>query len=56
MSVIYWLVYHLYGLTDGETAAVAEYFRDGSLTEEEENQALLGAMDEGDINGRVSLA
>ena len=51
-----WLVYDLYGLTDEETAAVADYFWDGSLTEEEEDQALLRAMDEGDINDRVSLA
>ena len=51
-----WLVYDLYGLTDEETAAVSDYFWDGSLSEGEEDQALLRAMDEGDINDRVSLA
>ena len=51
-----WLVYDLYGLTDEETAAVADYFWHGSLTEEEEDQGLLRAMEEGDINDRVSLA
>ena len=51
-----WLVYELYGLSDEETAAVADYFWDGSLTEEEEDQALLQAMQEDDINDRVSLA
>ena len=51
-----WLVYDLYGLTDEETAAVADYFWDGSLTQEQEDQALLRAMEAGDINDRVSLA
>ena len=51
-----WLVYDLYGLTDEETAAVADYFWDGSLTQEQEDHALLRAMEEGDINDRVSLA
>ena len=51
-----WLVYDLYGLTDEDTAAVADYFWDGSLTQEQEDQALLGAMEAGDINDRVSLA
>ena len=41
-----WLVYDLYGLTDEETAAVADYFWDGSLTQEQEDQALLRAMDD----------
>ena len=50
-----WLVYDLYGLTDGETAAVADYFCDGSVTEKEKGQALMRAMEEGDINDRVSL-
>lgn len=39
-----WLVYDLYGLTNEETAVVEDYFWDGTLTEEEENQALLRAM------------
>ena len=51
-----WLVYDLYGLTDEETAAVADYFWDGSMSEDEENLALVRAMDEGDVNDRVSLA
>ena len=50
-----WLVYDLYGLTDEETAVVADFFWDGSLSEEEEDQALLRAMEEADINDRVSL-
>ena len=55
-EAIDWLVYDLYGLTDEETAAVADYFWDGSLTQEQEDQALLRAMEAGDINDRVSLA
>lgn len=51
-----WLVYDLYGLTNEETAAVADFFWDGTLTEEEEDQALLRAMEEADIDDRVSLA
>ena len=50
-----WLVYDLYGLTNEEIAVVADFFWDGTLTEEEEDQALLRAMEEGDINDRVSL-
>ena len=41
-----WLVYDLYGLTDEETSAVVGYFWDGSLTEDEEGQALIQAMQE----------
>ena len=51
-----WLVYDLYDLSNEETAAVADFFWDGTLTEEEEDQALLRAMEETDINDRVSLA
>ena len=51
-----WLVYDLYDLTNEETAAVADFFWDGTLTDEEEDQALLRAMEEADINDRVSLA
>ena len=51
-----WLVYDLYDLTNEETAAVADFFWDGTLTDEEEEQALLRAMEEADINDRVSLA
>ena len=51
-----WLVYDLYDLSNEETAAVADFFRDGTLTEEEEDKALLRAMEEDDINDRVSLA
>ena len=51
-----WLVFDLYNLTNEETAAVAGFFRDGTLTDEEEDQALLRAMEEADINDRVSLS
>ena len=51
-----WLVYDLYGLSNEETAAVADFFWDGTLTEEEEDQALLRAMEEADIDDRVSLS
>ena len=50
-----WLVYDLYGLTNEETAAVSDFFWDGSMTEEEEERALLGAMEESDIDDRVRL-
>ena len=52
---INWLVYDLYGLTNEETAVVTDFFWDGTQSEEEEGQALLRAMEEGDINDRVSL-
>ena len=51
-----WLVYDLYGLTNEETAAVADFFWDGTMTEEEEERELLRAMEEADIDDRVSLA
>ena len=51
-----WLVYDLYGLSNEETATVADYFWDGSMSEDEEDVALVRAMDEGDVNDRVSLA
>ena len=51
-----WLVYDLYDLSNEETAVVADFFWDGTLTEEEEDQALLRAMEDADINDRVSLA
>ena len=51
-----WLVYDLYDLSNEETAVVSDFFWDGTLTEEEEDQALLRAMEEADINDRVSLA
>ena len=50
-----WLVYGLYGLTDEETAVVADFFWDEPLTEKEEDQALLQVMAEADLNDRVSL-
>jgi len=46
-----WLVYDLYGLTNEETAVVEDYFWNGTLTEEEEDQALLRAMLEVSIDG-----
>ena len=51
-----WLVYDLYNLSNEGTAAVADFFWDGTLTEEEEDQALQRAMGETDINDRVSLS
>ncbi|MCY3692123.1 MAG: hypothetical protein OXI54_11595 [Chloroflexota bacterium] len=51
-----WLVYDLYDLSNEETAVVADFFWDGTLSEEEEDQALLRAMEEADINDRVSLS
>ncbi|MYC34774.1 MAG: hypothetical protein F4X64_16560 [Chloroflexi bacterium] len=51
-----WLVYDLYDLSNEETATVADFFWDVTLTEEEEDQALLRAMEESDINDRVSLS
>ena len=45
-----WLVYDLYGLTDEETAEVADFFWEGRVTEEEEDIALLRAMEEADIS------
>ncbi len=45
-----WLVYELYHLNNEETAVVADFFWEGTLTEEEEDQALLRAMEEADIN------
>ena len=52
---INWLVYDLYGLTNEETAVVADFSWKGTLTEDEEDQALLRAMEEGDLNDRVGL-
>ena len=51
-----WLVYDLYDLSNDETGAVADFFWNGTLTEEEEDQALLRAMEEADISDRVSLS
>ena len=49
------LVYDLYGLTEGEATAVERSLGLIHATDEEEDAALLRAMDEGDINDRVSL-
>lgn len=49
-----WLVHDLYGLTDEETAEVADFFWGGTLSEEEEDEALVRAMEEVDIKDRVS--
>ena len=54
-EAIDWLVYDLYGLTNEETAAVSDFFRDGTVTEEDEERALLRAMEEADMDDRVSL-
>lgn len=51
-----WPVYDLYNLSNEGTAAVADFFWDGTLTEEEKDQALQRAMGETDINDRVSLS
>ena len=50
-----WLVYDLYGLSNEETAVVADFFWEGTLTEEQEDRALLKAMEESDIYNRVTL-
>ena len=42
-----WLVYDLYGLTDEETAVVADLLWDGPLSEEDEDAALARAMGRG---------
>lgn len=49
------LVYELYGLTEGEATAVERSLGLIHATDEEEDAALLRAMEEGDINDRVSL-
>ena len=41
-----WLVYDLYGLTNEETAEVADFFWDGPLSEEEEDRAFLKMVKE----------
>ncbi len=42
-----WLVYDLYDLTDEETAIIADAFWDGEASEEEEDAALVRAIEEG---------
>ena len=49
------LVYDLYGLTEGEATAVERSLGLIHATDEEEDAALLRAMEESDINDRVSL-
>ncbi len=49
-----WLVYDLYSLTDEETAVVSDFFWEGPLSEEEEDEALVRAMEEVDIKDLVS--
>ena len=46
-----WLVYDLYGLTNEEMAVIDDFFWKGTLTEEEEDEALLRAMLEVSIDG-----
>lgn len=41
-----WLVYDLYGLTDEETAVIADYFWDGDMTQEEEDAVFVKMMEE----------
>ena len=41
-----WLVFDLYDLTDEETAIVADAFWDGDMSEEEEDAALVWAIEE----------
>ena len=50
-----WLVYDLYGLTNEETAVVSDFFRDGAMTEEEEERAILCAMEDAEMDERVSV-
>ncbi len=42
-----WLVYDLYGLTDEETAIIADAFWEGDASEEEEDVAMVRAIEEG---------
>ena len=49
------LVYDLYGLTEEEDTAVKRSLGLIHATDKEEDEALLQAMEEGDINDRVSL-
>ena len=42
-----WLVYDFYGLTDEETAIIADAFWDGEVSEEEEDAAMVRAIEEG---------
>ncbi len=42
-----WLVYDLYGITDEETAIIADAFWEGDATEEEEDAAMVRAIEEG---------
>jgi len=49
------LVYDLYGLTEEEETAIERSLGLIHATDEEEDAALLRAMEEGDINDRVSL-
>ena len=50
-----WLVYELYGLTDEETAAIADAFWNGQMSEEEEDAALVRAMEEDPVSGHGSM-
>ena len=49
------LVYDLYGLTEGRQRAVERSLGLIHASDEEEDEALLRAMEEGDINDRVSM-
>ena len=46
-----WLVYDLYDLTDEETAIIADAFWDGDASEEEEDAALVRAIEAGHAEG-----
>ena len=52
---INWLVYDLYGLTDEETAIIVDAFWKGEVSEEEEDAALVRAIEKGLRSKRVDI-
>ena len=54
-EAIDWLVYELYGLTDEETAEIADTSWDGQMSEEEEDAALVRAMEGDPDSGRGGM-
>ena len=50
-----WLVYDLYGLTDEETAIIADAFWKGEVSEEEEDAALVRSIEVGLRSKRVDI-
>ena len=50
-----WLVYDLYDLTDGEVSTIADALWDGEVSEEEEDTALVRAIEEGLKSERADI-